>query len=91
MAEWVIEIRLGRRGDARPVRRCVIEAQGELEALKALIEQIEAAGDQVGGDLLVEGQEEVFSRSEVASGQIEHHAGDEPGPRPGGTADAGDG
>lgn len=91
MAEWVIEIRLGRRADARPVRRCVIEAPCELEALTALLQHVQAEGDEPGGDLLIEGQEEVFSRSEVASGQIEHHAGDEPGPRPGGTADAGDG
>ena len=91
MAEWVIEIRLGRRADASPVRRSIVEAPDEVEALKALLEQIEAEGGQPGGDLLVEGQEEVFARSEVASGRIEHHAGDEPGRPLRGTADAGDG
>jgi hypothetical protein len=34
------------------------------------------------GELLADGQEEVFSRTEVETGRIEHHAGAvEPGPR----------
>lgn len=34
-------------------------------------------------ELLMDGQEEVFSRSEVESGRIEHHSGADLGSRPG--------
>lgn len=33
---------------------------------------------EVADELLVDGQEEVFSRSEIDSGRIEHHVGVEP-------------
>jgi hypothetical protein len=33
------------------------------------------AGDAPADELLIDGQEEVFSRTEVESGRIEHHAG----------------
>ena len=40
----------------------------------------EAAGSptEAADELLVDGQEEVFSRSEIESGRIEHHVGEEP-------------
>lgn len=80
MAEWVIEIRLGQRPGAQPVRRCVVEATSEAAALRQVLALAE--GEEAGhtADLLHAGQEEVFSRSEVREGRIEHHAGEEAPP-----------
>jgi len=36
-----------------------------------------AEGEDLRDELLVDGQEEVFSRSEVESGRVEHHSGEE--------------
>lgn len=46
-----------------------------------------SADGAVGEDeeLLVDGQEEVFSRTEVEQGRIEHHAGEDPSPVRGGS------
>lgn len=77
---WTVEIRLGERPEATPVRRLKVRADTALEALQAAARQMQ---DQpCGSELLVDGQEEVFARAEMEAGAPEHqeHSGDHAGP-----------
>lgn len=77
---WVIEIRLGERPDARPLRRAVVDAHSEAEALRLVLAQAEAdEGEARAG--LDDGQEEVFAEAEAANGRTEHHTGEDEGRR----------
>lgn len=70
-AQWRIEIRLG-EGHA-PLRSLLVEADTEVDALRQVL--AEAERDRVAAEeLLLDGQEEVFSRTEVRDGQTEHQA-----------------
>lgn len=75
--QWVIEVRLGERPDAHPLRRVVVTAESELDALRLAVRQAEAETAGAEGELEIDGQEEVFSREEVALGRVEHHAGED--------------
>ncbi len=75
--QWVIEVRLGERPDAHPLRRAVVAAESELEALRLVTQQAEDEAAAAAGELEIDGQEEVFSREEVALGRVEHHAGED--------------
>ncbi|MDO8902367.1 MAG: hypothetical protein Q7V15_13550 [Phenylobacterium sp.] len=75
--QWVIEVRLGLRPDAEPLRRRVIEAASEAEALRAVLAEAEADLADAKADLDGDGQEEVFARAETAGGHSEHHRGEE--------------
>lgn len=76
--QWVIEVRLSTRADANPVRRAVVEAADEAEALRLVLGQAEQ--DTAGARLHLDddGQEEIFSTAEV-KGRSDHHAGEESG------------
>jgi hypothetical protein len=69
-AQWRIQVWLG---DDTAKQGCirdeVITADTEAEALAIAARR--AAGDE-DGEVLVDGQEEVFSRTEVATGAVEH-------------------
>lgn len=78
--QWVVEVRLGERPDARPLRRLVVTAQTELDALRLAVRRAEAEAAGAEGQLEIDGQEEVFSREEVALGRVEHHAGENDNP-----------
>ena len=70
-AQWRIEIRLG-DGHA-PLRTVLVEADTEVDALRQVL--AEAERDHVAAEeLLLDGQEEVFSRTEVLDGHVEHQA-----------------
>ncbi|MEH0195260.1 hypothetical protein V7S57_05935 [Caulobacter sp. CCNWLY153] len=70
-AQWRIEIRLG-DGHA-PLRSVLVEADTEVDALRQVL--AEAERDHVAAEeLLLDGQEEVFSRTEVQDGHVEHQA-----------------
>ena len=70
---WRIDIRLGHAGDSAPLRSAIIEADTEVEALRQVL--TEAEHDSLAaGELLQDGQEEVFSRTEVRDGHAEHLA-----------------
>ncbi len=70
-AQWRIEIRLG-DGHA-PLRSVLVEADTEVDALRQVL--AEAERDHVAAEeLLLDGQEEVFSRTEVLDGHVEHQA-----------------
>lgn len=68
-AQWRIEVRLG-EGHA-PLRSVLVDADTEVEALRQVL--AEAERDYVAAEeLLIDGQEEVFSRTEVQDGAVEH-------------------
>ena len=77
-AQWVIEVRLGTRPDAAPIRRAVIEADDEAEALRLVLAQAQEDVVKARSALDDDGQEEVFSAAEAA-GRSDHHAGEESG------------
>lgn len=68
---WRIDVRLGDAPPEAPLRSVVVEAQTEVEALRIVLDQAEQ--DRIGAEeLLQDGQEEVFSRTEVREGHVEH-------------------
>ncbi len=74
--QWVIEVRLGARADAAPIRRAIVEAEDEASALRLVLAQASEDVALARASLGDDGQEEVFSTAEAA-GQSEHHAGEE--------------
>ena len=70
---WRIDVRLGDAPPEAPLRSVVVEARTEVDALKLVLAQAEQ--DKADADeLLQDGQEEVFSRTEVLEGHVEHKA-----------------
>lgn len=68
---WRIDVRLGDAPPQAPLRSVVVEADTEAEALRIVLAQAEQ--DKADAEeLLQDGQEEVFSRTEVLDGHIEH-------------------
>jgi hypothetical protein len=68
---WRIDVRLGDAPAHDPLRSVVVEAPTEVEALRIVLAQAEQ--DQAdASELLQDGQEEVFSRTEVREGATEH-------------------
>lgn len=74
--EWVIEVRLGTRADATPLRRAVVEADDEAQALRLVLAHAEQDVAKARATIGDDGQEEVFSDPESA-GRPEHHSGEE--------------
>jgi hypothetical protein len=68
---WRIDVRLGDAPPEAPLRSVVVEAQTEVDALRIVLAQAERDRDDF-EELLQDGQEEVFSRTEVLEGHIEH-------------------
>ena len=68
---WRIDVRLGDAPPHAPLRSMTVEAQTEVEALRLVLAQAERDVADA-GELLVDGQEEVFSRTEVREGHVEH-------------------
>lgn len=77
--QWVIEVRLGEREGAAPLRRAVVEAEDEAAALRLVLAQAQDDVAKAGAALGDDGQEEVFSTLEVER-RPEHHAGEEDRP-----------
>ena len=68
---WRIDVRLGDAPPEAPLRSVVVEAQTEVEALRLVL--VQAEQDKADAEeLLQDGQEEVFSRTEVLEGHVEH-------------------
>jgi len=68
---WRIDVRLGDAPPEAPLRSVVVEADTEVDALRIVLAQAEQ--DKADAEeLLQDGQEEVFSRTEVLDGHIEH-------------------
>ena len=68
---WRIDVRLGDAPPEAPLRSVVVEAPTEVEALRLVLAQAEQDRDDF-EELLQDGQEEVFSRTEVLEGRTEH-------------------
>jgi hypothetical protein len=69
-AQWRVQVWLG-DDDApqAPIRDEKITAETEAEALAIAARR---AAEEADGEMLVDGQEEVFSRTEVSKGAVEH-------------------
>ena len=68
---WRIDVRLGDAPVEAPLRSAVVEADTEVDALRQVLAQAER--DRADAEeLLQDGQEEVFSRTEVRGGKTEH-------------------
>jgi hypothetical protein len=70
---WRIDVRLGDAPPEAPLRSAVVEADTEVDALRIVLAQAERDRDDF-EELLQDGQEEVFSRTEVLEGHVEHKA-----------------
>jgi hypothetical protein len=70
-ARWRIDVRLGDAPPEAPLRSVVVEAPTEVDALRIVLAQAERDRDDF-EELLQDGQEEVFSRTEVQEGHVEH-------------------
>ena len=68
---WRIDVRLGDAPPEAPLRSVVVEAPTEVDALRIVLAQAEQDRDDA-EELLQDGQEEVFSRTEVRDGLTEH-------------------
>ena len=68
---WRIDVRLGDAPPEAPLRSVVVEAPTEVDALRLVLAQAERDRDDF-EELLQDGQEEVFSRTEVLEGHVEH-------------------
>lgn len=70
---WTIAVKIGASAAGASIHELTLEADtapGALRQAAAIIADQEAAD----ADLLVDGQEEVFSRAEVETGLVEHQA-----------------
>ena len=69
-AQWRVRVWLGGDDSPRaPIRDEKITAETEAEALAIAARR---AAEEAEGEVLADGQEEVFSRTEVTSGAVEH-------------------
>ena len=68
---WHIDVRLGDAPAHAPLRSMTVEAPTEVEALRLVLAKAEQDRDDF-EELLQDGQEEVFSRTEVLEGRVEH-------------------
>ncbi|OYX03711.1 MAG: hypothetical protein B7Z12_09265 [Caulobacter vibrioides] len=70
---WTIAVKLGASPEAAPIHQITVEAADAASALRrvAAMVAVQSAAD---ADLLIDGQEEVFSRAEVEAGLEEHQA-----------------
>jgi len=65
---WHIDVRLGDAPVHAPLRSMTVEAPTEVEALRLVLAKAEQDRDDF-EELLQDGQEEVFSRTEVLEGR----------------------
>jgi hypothetical protein len=68
---WHIDVRLGDAPPTAPLRSMTVKADTEVDALRIVLAQAERDRDDF-EELLQDGQEEVFSRTEVRQGLAEH-------------------
>jgi hypothetical protein len=70
---WTIAVRIGASPNGAPIHQVTVEAPDAPTALRRVAAMI-AVEDAAAADLLLDGQEEVFSRAEVETGLEEHQA-----------------
>ena len=71
--KWTIAVKLGASPDLAPMHEITVEAPDAPTALRrvAAMVTVQEAAD---AELLIDGQEEVFSRAEVEAGLEEHQS-----------------
>jgi len=70
---WTIAVKLGASPDLAPVHEITVEAPDAPTALRRVAAMV-AVQEASDAQLLLDGQEEVFSRAEVEAGLEEHQA-----------------
>ena len=70
---WTIAVKLGASPDAAPIHEITVEAPDAPTALRRVAAMV-AVQEASDAELLLDGQEEVFSRAEVEAGLEEHQA-----------------
>ncbi|PHY18855.1 hypothetical protein [Caulobacter sp. BP25] len=70
---WTIAVKLGASPDLAPMYEITVEAPDAPTALRRVAAMV-AVQEAADADLLIDGQEEVFSRAEVEAGLEEHQA-----------------
>ena len=70
---WTISVKLGASPEAASIHEITVEAPDAPTALRRVAAQV-AVQEAVDAELLIDGQEEVFSRAEVEAGLEEHQA-----------------
>lgn len=70
---WTIAVKLGASPQAAPIHEITVEAPDAPTALRRVAAQV-AVQEAADAELLIDGQEEVFSRAEVEAGVEEHQA-----------------
>lgn len=70
---WTIAVMIGASPDGAPIRQVTVEAPTASAALRRVADMV-AVQEAADAQLLVDGQEEVFSRAEVEGGLEEHQA-----------------
>jgi hypothetical protein len=70
---WTIAVKIGASAAGAPIHELTLEADTASDALRQAAGLV-AAQEAAAAELLVDGQEEVFSRAEVETGLVEHQA-----------------
>lgn len=70
---WTIAVKLGASPEAAPIHELTVEAPDAPSALRRVAAMV-AVQNAADAELLIDGQEEVFSRAEVEAGLEEHQA-----------------
>jgi hypothetical protein len=70
---WTIAVKLGATPGGAPIHEITVEASDALSALRRVAAMV-AVQNAADAELLIDGQEEVFSRAEVEAGLEEHQA-----------------
>ena len=68
---WTIAVKLGASPKLAPIHEITVEAPDAPTALRRVAAMI-AVQEAADAELLIDGQEEVFSRTEVERGAVEH-------------------
>lgn len=70
---WTIAVKIGASPDSAPIHEITVEAPDAPTALRRVAAMV-AVQEASDAELLLDGQEEVFSRAEVEAGLEEHQA-----------------
>ncbi|UAL10224.1 hypothetical protein [Caulobacter segnis] len=70
---WTIAVMIGASPDSAPIHEITVEAPDAPSALRRVAAMV-AVQEASDAELLIDGQEEVFSRAEVEAGLEEHQA-----------------
>jgi hypothetical protein len=70
---WTIAVKIGASPNSAPIHEITVEAVDAPSALRRVAAMV-AVQEAADAELLIDGQEEVFSRAEVEAGLEEHQA-----------------